>query len=233
LLAFALCVLGATRRRDDFRQAGRRAVYASFTFTAIGAVALISALFAHDFSIEYVAGYSSRSLSGPYTLTALWAGMEGSLLLWTLMLTGFASIALKRAPVVDVRLGSWAGAVLAGISIFFLGLLNAPASPFKTLAEIPPDGQGLNPLLQSPGMVIHPPLLYTGFVGFSIPFAFAVAALVSGRLDEPWFSMTRRWTLFSWSALSIGIVLGGAWAYTELGWGACRGSRQQPLCTRW
>jgi cytochrome c-type biogenesis protein CcmF len=105
------------------------------------------------------------------------------------------------------------------VAIFFLGLLVFPASPFTRLAEVPADGSGLNPLLQSPGMMIHPPLLYTGFVGFSIPFAFAMGALITKRLDDSWFTHTRRWTLFAWSALSLGIVLGGAWAYTELGWG--------------
>ena len=180
----------------------------------------MTALFAHDFSLDYVARYSSRSLAGPYTLSALWGGMEGSLLFWTLLLTGFTALALRRAPMTNAEAGRLGRSrSSAGISIFFLALLIAPADPFTKLAEVPLDGQGLNPLLQSPGMMIHPPLLYTGFVGFSIPFAFAVAALISGRLNDPWFSATRRWTLFAWSALSIGIVLGGAWAYTELGWG--------------
>jgi cytochrome c-type biogenesis protein CcmF len=113
----------------------------------------------------------------------------------------------------------WAGAVLAGVAVFFLALLIIPADPFARLSEVPADGSGLNPLLQSPGMLVHPPLLYAGFVGFSIPFAFAMAALLTKRLDESWFTSTRRWTLFAWSSLSVGIVLGGAWAYTELGWG--------------
>ena len=223
-LAFAiggvgLCALGAIKGRSDWAQAGRRALYATFGFTALAAVALLTALFAHDFSFAYVTSYSSRSLSGPYTVSALWGGMEGSLLFWTLLLTGFSTLALKRAPLRDERLVAWAGTVLGGIALFFLALLVLPANPFTRLVEVPFDGQGLNPLLQSPGMMIHPPLLYTGFVGFSIPFAFAVAALISGRLNDPWFSATRRWTLFAWSALSVGIVLGGAWAYTELGWG--------------
>jgi cytochrome c-type biogenesis protein CcmF len=200
-------------------QAGRRAVGASFAFTSLSAIALVTALFAHDFSLEYVAKYSSRSLAGGYTLGAFWGGMEGSLLFWTLLLTGFSTIALEKARASTPRLVAWAGAVLSGIAVFFLMLLVLPASPFTTLSPIPPDGSGLNPLLQSPGMMIHPPLLYTGFVGFSIPFAFAMAALLSKRLDASWFTSTRRWTLFAWSALSIGIVLGGAWAYTELGWG--------------
>ena len=191
----------------------------SFAFTGLASIALISALFAHDFSLEYVAKYSSRSLSGPYTFGAFWGGMEGSLLFWTLLLTGFSALALNRVRVGTFQLVSWAAAVLSGIAIFFLGLLVLPADPFTLLSTVPADGSGLNPLLQSPGMMIHPPLLYTGFVGFSIPFAFAMAALISKRLDASWFTSTRRWTLFAWSALSVGIVLGGAWAYTELGWG--------------
>ena len=219
LVAVVLCGWGAARRRADLADAGRRSLYAAFGFVAVAVLALVTALFAHDFSFDYVARYSSRSLAGPYTVSALWGGMEGSLLFWTFLLTGFTTLALKKAPVKDARLVAWAGTVLGGITLFFLGLLVLPADPFTRLAEVPFDGQGLNPLLQSPGMMIHPPLLYTGFVGFSIPFAFAIAALISGRLNDPWFSATRRWTLFAWSALSIGIVLGGAWAYTELGWG--------------
>ena len=219
IVGLALSALGAIKRRSDWAQAGRRSLYASFGFVGLASLALLSALVAHDFSFAYVASYSSRSLAGPYTISSLWGGMEGSLLFWTLLLTGFTTLALHKAPLRDERLHAWAAAVLAGISVFFLALLAAPANPFTELSPVPYDGQGLNPLLQSPGMMIHPPLLYTGFVGFSIPFAFAVAALISGRLNEPWFSATRRWTLFSWSALSVGIVLGGAWAYTELGWG--------------
>lgn len=219
IIGLGLCCGGAIRDSERLTAAGRRSVGASFVFTALAALALITALFAHDFSLEYVAKYSSRSLSGAYTMGAFWGGMEGSLLFWTLLLTGFSTIALEKARASTPRLVAWAGAVLSGIAVFFLILLVLPASPFAELAPVPPDGSGLNPLLQSPGMMIHPPLLYTGFVGFSIPFAFAMAALLSKRLDATWFTSTRRWTLFAWSALSIGIVLGGAWAYTELGWG--------------
>jgi cytochrome c-type biogenesis protein CcmF len=188
-------------------------------FVGLAIVALVTALGAHDFSVSYVANYSSRSLTGPYTFGALWGGMEGSLLFWTLLLTVFAAVALTRAPVRTAPLVAWAGGVLAAVAIFFLALLLVPASPFSPTEGTPSDGSGLNPLLQSPAMLVHPPLLYTGFVGFSIPFAFAMAALFSKRLDDAWFTTTRRWTLFAWSALSVGIVLGGAWAYTELGWG--------------
>jgi cytochrome c-type biogenesis protein CcmF len=204
-IALVLCTLGARRARADLALAGTRALYATAAFTALAAAALLNALFLHDFSIEYVVNYSSESLSGGYLFAALWGGMEGSLLFWTLLLTTFSAIAVAQARRAGSRLAGWAGAVLSGITIFFLLLLVAPADPFTTLASIPP--------------VVHPPLLYTGFVGFSIPFAFGMAALLAGRSDDSWFRSTRRWTLFAWSALSIGIVLGGAWAYTELGWG--------------
>ena len=219
VLACGLFVAGAMRGRRDMTRAGSRAVVACAGFTALAAVALLSALFSHDFSFEYVANYSSESLSRGYTLGALWGGMEGSLLFWALLLTTFSAVAIVRSRAANSRLTGWAGAVLSGVAVFFLLLLVAPADPFTKLSQVPADGRGLNPLLQSPGMMIHPPLLYSGFVAFSIPFAFALAALITGRLDEGWFVSTRRWTLFAWSALSIGIVLGGAWAYTELGWG--------------
>ena len=223
LAAFTALLLayGTKKRRVDFLEAGRRAGVATAAFVVLAAVALGAALLSHDFSYEYVANYSSRSLTGPYTLSALWGGMEGSLLFWTLLLAVFSAVALRSAATKEMspRLIGAAGAVLGGVTLFFLVLLLIPADPFTRLSTAPADGSGLNPLLQSPGMLIHPPLLYTGFVGFSIPFAFAVGALLTKRLDDGWFTSTRRWTLFAWSALSIGIVLGGAWAYTELGWG--------------
>jgi cytochrome c-type biogenesis protein CcmF len=219
VVAVGFATAGALGSRRDLTEVAGRSVIAAWGFTALGSIALLQALFAHDFSIEYVANYTSRSLSGIYTFGAFWGGMEGSLLFWTLLLTTFSVIALRQARARNSRLLGWTTAVLSGIAVFFLLLLVLPADPFTKLAEVPADGRGLNPLLQSPAMLIHPPLLYTGFVGFSIPFAFAMAALLSGRLGETWFTSTRRWTLFAWSALSIGIVLGGAWAYTELGWG--------------
>jgi cytochrome c-type biogenesis protein CcmF len=218
-LACVLFAVGALRGRRDATRAGARSLIAAAGFTIVSALALVNALFAHDFSFEYVANYSSESLSRGYTLAALWGGMEGSLLFWALLLTTFSAVAVTRSGRANSRLTAWAGAILAGVAVFFLILLAAPADPFTRLSSVPGDGRGLNPLLQSPGMMIHPPLLYSGFVGFSIPFAFALAALITGRLDEGWFTSTRRWTLFAWSALSVGIVLGGAWAYTELGWG--------------
>ena len=219
LLSGGLAITGVVRKKHGYVIAGRRALIACFAFTAIATASLMGAIVAHDFSFSYVARYSSASLEGPYLIGTLWGGMEGSLLFWTLLLTGFAAIALTRARIKDEAVLGWADAVLSGVAVFFLVLLVGPADPFARLVPVPADGSGLNPLLQSPGMLIHPPLLYTGFVGFSIPFAFAMGALLTGRLDDSWFTSTRRWTLFAWSALSIGIVLGGAWAYTELGWG--------------
>jgi cytochrome c-type biogenesis protein CcmF len=210
---------GGATGRDAVAEAGRRALACACLFTGLAALALTTALFARDFSIAYVAAYTSRSLSAPYTLSALWGGMQGSLLFWTVLLTVFSTVALAGAYRARLALAPWAGAILGAIATFFLLLLVLPADPFARLADVPSDGTGLNPLLQSPGMLLHPPLLYTGFVGFSIPFAFAMGALLSRRSEDSWFVSTRRWTLFSWSALSVGIVLGGAWAYTELGWG--------------
>ncbi len=217
-LAVGFSLWGALRRKNAAAEAGRRALTAGAGFVGVAGLALVSALFAHDFSLEYVTNYSSRALSRGYTMAALWGGMEGSLLFWTVLLTLFAALALRR-PGGTTSMRGWATVVLSGISLFFLLLLLFPANPFRVLADVPADGNGLNPLLQSPGMLIHPPLLYTGFVAFSVPFAFGMAALATKRLDGNWLKQTRRWTLFAWSALSIGIVLGGAWAYTELGWG--------------
>jgi cytochrome c-type biogenesis protein CcmF len=217
--ALVLQAAGAATIRPRLAEAGRRALACACLFTVLATVALATALFARDFSIAYVASYTSRSLSAPYTLSALWGGMQGSLLFWTLLLTVFSTVAIAGASRRRLALAPWAGAILSGIATFFLLLLVVPADPFAPLAEVPGDGRGLNPLLQSPGMLLHPPLLYTGFVGFSIPFAFAMGALLARQAEDSWFASTRRWTLFSWSALSVGIVLGGAWAYTELGWG--------------
>jgi cytochrome c-type biogenesis protein CcmF len=220
LLSITAFIVASRTGRRDLSEAGKRALYATFGFTALATVSLITALLAHDFSLSYVTNYTSRSLSVPYTISSLWGGMEGSLLFWTTLLTAFSALAIAKAPARNSRLVGAAGAVLMGIAAFFLFMVAFPGNPFaQATGDIPVDGNGLNPLLQSPGMVIHPPLLYTGFVGFSIPFAFAIGALFTKRLDDSWFTATRQWTLFAWTALSIGIVLGGAWAYTELGWG--------------
>ena len=181
--------------------------------------ALIAALLTRDFGIEYVAQYTSRSLSVFYTLGAFWAGQAGSLLLWAWVLAICSAIVVAQRRTRDRELMPWAITVLAGILLFFLVLVAFYADPFARLAVAPPDGQGLNPLLQNYGQWIHPLTLYIGFVGFSVPFAFGIAALITGQLGDRWLLGVRRWTLWSWILLTAGILLGARWAYVELGWG--------------
>src|SRR4030081_2674207 len=209
------------RRRHDPRLAvsGRRGLYATTGLLVAAAVWLAAALLRHDFPILYVTEVPSRSTRFPYSLTALWAGMAGSLLFWTLLTSLYASSAIAVQAPRRPELVPVATAVLSGILAFFAVVLAFGANAFASSSPIPFDGQGLNPLLQSPFMNIHPVMLYLGFTGFSVPFAFAVSALVSGRLDSSWFTSTRRWTVLAWAFLSVGIVLGAAWAYMELGWG--------------
>lgn len=211
--------LGYRQGRPGQVESGRRALFAAGALVGVATLMLVAAFFARDFSLEYVAGYSSRSTSPFYTFTALWAGMEGSLLFWTLLtaLYGVTAVAVQRSR--KPELTPVATAVLGGILAFFLAVLVFGANPFATRSPIPGDGRGLNPLLQSPFMSIHPFMLYLGMTGFAVPFAFAVASLVTGRLDATWFTSTRRWTVLAWSFLTVGILLGAAWAYMELGWG--------------
>ena len=171
-----------------------------------------------DFSLTYVADHSNRSLGGPYKLSAFWGGQEGSLLLWLLILTGYAALAVwvNRNRTRDLVV--WVTPVLAAIAVGFSFLLVVVASPFATQVA-PLDGAGLNPSLQNPYMMAHPPFLYLGYVGLAVPFAFAMGALLSGRTDERWIVATRRWTLIAWTALGVGQLLGAHWAYVEVGWG--------------
>jgi len=220
LSLFAL-IAGATaalQGRRRLAQSAQNALAVSFVSTAVAAAVLLSALLRNDFSFQYVARTTSRALPTAYTISAFWGGQEGSLLLWLLILTGFATAAvrLNRRWVRDLI--PWVVPVFAGVSTFFAFLLVAVASPFDTQAA-PPDGAGMTPSLQNPYMLAHPPLLYLGYVGLTVPFAFAAAALLSSHLDERWLIATRRWTLFAWTALGIGQLLGAHWAYVEVGWG--------------
>ncbi|HVL51240.1 MAG TPA: heme lyase CcmF/NrfE family subunit [Actinomycetota bacterium] len=215
-LSSGLSVKGNDRR---LALSGERALFATGFLILCATVLLVYAFYTRDFSLVYVHGYSSRSTSPVYTLTALWAGMEGSLLFWTLLsaLYAVSAIAVQRKRRPDLT--PVATGTLAGIIAFFIAVLVFGANPFDALSPIPGDGAGLNPLLQSPFMAIHPAMLYLGLTGFAVPFAFAVASLVTGRLEAGWFTSTRRWTVLAWSFLTVGIILGGAWAYMELGWG--------------
>jgi cytochrome c-type biogenesis protein CcmF len=219
LWAAAASLIAARKRDRRWSEVGRRALYSATILIFLSTILLVIALFARDFSVAAVAGYTSRSTPGIYTLTALWAGMEGSLLFWTALTSVYAAsaIALQRRRATDLL--PTATAVLAGGLVFFTAMLAFGANPFAAVNPVPMDGSGLNPLLQSPFMAIHPVLLYLGLTGFAVPFAFAIAALAAGRLDSSWFVSTRRWTVGAWSFLSIGIIVGAAWAYHELGWG--------------
>ena len=215
LLAGAHAAYHGRRRLAD---SARNALVACFFSTLVAAAVLVTALVRHDFSFTYVAAHTNRSLPTVYALTAFWGGQEGSLLLWLLVLTGYGAlaVALNRRLLRD--LVAWVVPVLAGIASFFAFVLVFVASPFDTQTA-PIDGNGLTPSLQNPYMVAHPPMLYLGYVGLAIPFAFAAGAMLSGHPDERWIVATRRWTLAAWMFLGFGQLLGAHWAYVEVGWG--------------
>ena len=196
-----------------------RATIAIFGLVTFASIALEYALFMRDFQIEYVASYSNRALSWFYTLAAFWAGQAGSLLFWCFLLTIFALVVLVQNRRKNPALFPYIMGVMNVTIFFFLYLLVFKSNPFAKLPFVPQDGQGLNPLLQNPAMVFHPPTLYVGFVAFTVPFAFAIAALITGDLKDSWVNSIRRWTLFAWLFLTIGNILGMQWAYVELGWG--------------
>src|SRR5579875_3219756 len=204
---------------ERLAETARRAGIGTFIAVSCAAFALVWAAFSNDFSVAYILHHSNRALPGPYKFAALWSGQEGSLLLWAWLLTGYGFV-LRLRHKVDVKLTAYASTILAGIQVFFLLLLNFAAPPFSLVSgTIPQDGFGLNPLLQYPEMVIHPPMLYLGYVGFSVPFAFALGALMMRYPGEKWIHITRRWTMVTWLFLTCGICLGMHWAYAVLGWG--------------
>src|ERR1700733_1155140 len=204
---------------DRLAETARRAGIGSLFAVTCAALALVYTAFANDFSVSYILHHSNRALPGPYKFAALWSGQEGSLLLWAWLLTAYGFV-LRLRHKVDVTLTAYASTILAGIQIFFLLLLNFAAPPFALVqGQAPADGFGLNPLLQYPEMVIHPPMLYLGYVGFSVPFAFALGALMMRYPGEKWIHITRRWTMVTWLFLTCGIFLGAHWAYSVLGWG--------------
>ena len=210
--------LGAYTRRGRLVASARNSLYAAFGASAVAAIVLLNAFRTRDFSFAYVAEHSSKALPFPYFYTAFWGGQEGSLLLWLCVLTGLGSAAVAFNRRLTTEVLPWTVPVLGGVASFFALMVVFVASPFATQVA-PADGAGLNPSLQNPYMMIHPPLLYLGYVGLTIPFAFAAAALLSGRFDERWIVATRRWTILAWTALGIGILLGAKWAYEEVGWG--------------
>ncbi|MDQ2984670.1 MAG: heme lyase CcmF/NrfE family subunit [Actinomycetota bacterium] len=208
----------AYSRRRRLLDSARNALYASFAVTAVAALVLLNAFRTHDFTFTYVSDHSSSKLPFPYIYSAFWGGQEGSLLLWLLVLTAISSAAVALNSRLTREVLPWTVPVLGGVATFFALLLVFVASPFATHTA-PAEGSGLNPSLQNPYMMIHPPLLYLGYVGLTIPFAFAAAALLSRRTNERWIVATRRWTIFAWTCLGVGILLGAKWAYEEVGWG--------------
>src|SRR5947209_13582207 len=204
---------------ERLSETARRAGIASFGAVFLGAVVLVTAAFRNDFSISYILHHSNRDLPLPYKFATLWSGQEGSLLFWSLLLSGYGLV-LRLRHKTDERLFAHASIVIAAVQVFFLLLLNFAAKPFAlTQGAVPSDGNGLNPLLQYPEMVIHPPMLYLGYVGFTVPFAFALGALAMKYPGEKWIHITRRWTMVTWGFLTCGVFLGAHWAYSVLGWG--------------
>jgi len=183
-------------------------------------VAMEWAMITRDFSLQYVQDHGSRSTPALYNFTAVWSALEGSILLWIFALAlSAAVVAWRYRRRLDDELISWAIAVICIVMVFFFVLSFGPANPFAEGAPGVTDGPGPNPLLQNHILVLfHPPILYLGYVGFTVPFAFAIAALITGRVGEGWLIETRRWTLFAWGFLTVGIILGGWWSYEVLGW---------------
>ena len=219
LVAYALVggSLAAWKRRRRLAVSAQNAVVASFVTTLVASIVLLVALGRRDLSFVYVAQHTSRSLPLGYALSAFWGGQEGSLLLWLLVLTGYSALAVwlnRRSR----DLVAWTVPVLGGVAVFFAFMLCFVSSPFTTAAA-PAEGAGMDPALQNPYMLAHPPMLYLGYVGLTIPFAFAMGSLLARRTDERWIVATRRWTLAAWTFLGVGQLLGAHWAYVEIGWG--------------
>ncbi len=218
-------VLTVVVSRAKGRPAILRQIPAFVALVALGAVlatgAMQRALITRDFSLEFVASNGSRATSLPFTISTMWSALEGSILLWGLVLAIYlVAVGWRFRHRLDDPLVAWAMATMFVVTAFFFALMLGPANPFRTVPDPPLDGPGPNPLLQDHLlMAFHPPMLYLGYVGFTVPFAFAIAALTTGRLGEGWLVETRRWTLFAWSFLTIGIVLGAWWSHEVLGWG--------------
>jgi cytochrome c-type biogenesis protein CcmF len=235
LLAFSVCLYGilaalvaAARAKPLLQQSAERALVAASGLVLVATVCLVALLLQDDFRLAYIASHSNRALPAYFKFAALWSGQEGSLLWWSCLLSLFASVAVLSNRRSHADLMPFGVAALMTIQLFFLILNNFIANPFRLLAVetaagpqvfAPADGGGLNPLLQHPAMVIHPPMLYLGFVGFSVPFAFALSALLIRAKGERWIHITRRWTMIAWGFLTFGILLGARWAYAVLGWG--------------
>ena len=211
--------VGGAQRRLDLQQSARHATFALFGALLVAVISLEIGIFRHDFSLEYVAAYTSRNLPTFYLWSALYAGQKGSLLFWATVLSLFAMLSQLFTSRRHRLYLPYVAAVTCLVATFFISVMLFAANPFERLGFTPLDGRGMNPQLQNPGMVFHPPMLYLGYISITIPFAFAIAALLTRKLDAEWLVAVRKWTLVSWLFLSIGLLLGMWWAYVELGWG--------------
>ena len=215
----AAAVTGARSGRLAFVASAERAAVAVWALVTACMLLLIHAFLTFDFSIRYVAANTNRGTPFYYRITALWGALEGSIILWAWMLGLFTFIVVLRYRRRQPELYPWVLSVMLGVLAFFLLVMAVPAPPFERLTPVPADGRGLNPLLEDSGMITHPVALYLGFTGFTVPFAFALAALAVGRTGEEWITITRRWTIIAWYFLSLGLLIGGWWSYHVLGWG--------------
>ncbi|PYM56282.1 MAG: cytochrome C biogenesis protein [Candidatus Rokuibacteriota bacterium] len=212
-------VIGVRTGRADWLRTGERAAVGIWILITACIALMLYAFLTFDFSVRYVAMNTNRGTPFYYRITALWGALEGSIVLWAWMLSIYTLIVVVRYRRRQPELYPWVLSVMLGILAFFLLVMSIPAPPFQRLSPIPPDGRGLNPLLEDSGMITHPVALYLGFTGFSVPFAFAMAALIVGRTGDEWITITRRWTIVAWYFLSLGLLIGGWWSYHVLGWG--------------
>lgn len=219
LFSIGAAWIGKRNQDERWLATARNSVIVTLPLLLLAAGILIFLLVTGDFSVEYVWQVSSIDMPTYLKVTAMWGGQAGSLLLWNVILAGFTAVAMARKWDEQRALMPIAIIIASLTQLFFLGLTLFVENPFAMLEIVPPNGNGLNPLLRHPGMIIHPPMLYLGYVGFIIPYTFAMAALITGKLDDSWIKTTRRWTLVAWLLLSLGIILGGRWAYDVLGWG--------------
>jgi cytochrome c-type biogenesis protein CcmF len=218
--AAVVSVVGARRRSRRLIDSGIGAFYLISALMTLASAVIVNAFLTDDFTIKYVAHYSDAAQPLFYKLTSYWGGLDGSIMFWVFLLSLFGSVAVWVNRESYRELIPYVVAVISSVQMFFLFLMVAHKNPFTTfLSAAPADGTGLNPLLQNYWMVIHPPSLYIGFVGMTIPFAFGISALITGNLDDSWLRAVRRWTMFAWLFLSFGLTLGMIWAYEELGWG--------------
>src|SRR3990170_3400734 len=227
LTAFVVCayavaasVAGARRRSQRLIESGVGAFYLVAAIMSVASSIIVYAFVTGDYSIKYVQRYSDSVQPLFFKITSYWGGLDGSIMFWVFLLSIFGSCAVWVNRERHRELIPYVVATISTVQMFFLYLMVAHRNPFSTsLITVPADGEGLNPLLQNYWMAIHPPSLYIGFVGMTIPFAFCIAALITGHLDDAWLRAVRRWTMVSWLFLSLGLTLGGIWAYEVLGWG--------------